>query len=65
MLAWSIELSQFQIKFEPRNAIKSQAMADFIAGRAQLQVATTVIEVGVDVPQALMDQTNRVRAVLA
>nr|XP_025637940.1 uncharacterized protein LOC112733259 [Arachis hypogaea] len=31
MLAWSIELSQFQIKFEPRNAIKAQAMADFIA----------------------------------
>ncbi|XP_016195081.1 uncharacterized protein LOC107636060 [Arachis ipaensis] len=31
MLAWSIKLSQFQIKFEPRNAIKAQAMADFIA----------------------------------
>ncbi|XP_025619006.1 uncharacterized protein [Arachis hypogaea] len=31
MLAWSIELSQFQIKFEPRNAIKAQAMANFIA----------------------------------
>nr|XP_025677640.1 uncharacterized protein LOC112777478 [Arachis hypogaea] len=31
MLAWSIELSQFQIKFEPRNAIKAQALADFIA----------------------------------
>nr|XP_025665276.1 uncharacterized protein LOC112763957 [Arachis hypogaea] len=31
MLAWSIELSQFQIKFEPRYAIKAQAMADFIA----------------------------------
>ncbi|XP_072071904.1 uncharacterized protein [Arachis hypogaea] len=30
MLAWSIELSQFQIKFETRNAIKAQAMADFI-----------------------------------
>ncbi|XP_015943830.1 uncharacterized protein LOC107468967 [Arachis duranensis] len=31
MLAWSIKMSQFQIKFEPRNAIKAQAMADFIA----------------------------------
>ncbi|XP_072071890.1 uncharacterized protein [Arachis hypogaea] len=31
MLAWSIELSQFQIKFEPRYAIKAQAMANFIA----------------------------------
>ncbi|XP_025636484.1 uncharacterized protein [Arachis hypogaea] len=31
MIAWSIELSQFDIKFEPRYAIKAQAMADFIA----------------------------------
>ncbi|XP_015961029.1 uncharacterized protein LOC107485001 [Arachis duranensis] len=31
MLAWSIEVSQFQIKLEPQNAIKAQAMADFIA----------------------------------
>ncbi|XP_072071627.1 uncharacterized protein [Arachis hypogaea] len=31
MLAWSIELSQFDIKFEHRYAIKAQAMADFIA----------------------------------
>ncbi|XP_020970102.1 uncharacterized protein LOC110268349 [Arachis ipaensis] len=31
MLAWSVELSQFDIKFEPRYAIKAQAMADFIA----------------------------------
>ncbi|XP_072054907.1 uncharacterized protein [Arachis hypogaea] len=31
MLAWSIELSQFQIKFEPRNAIKARALTDFIA----------------------------------
>ncbi|XP_016166886.1 uncharacterized protein LOC107609420 [Arachis ipaensis] len=30
MLAWSIELSQFDIKFEPRYTIKAQAMADFI-----------------------------------
>ncbi|AGT09296.1 ATP-dependent DNA helicase RecG [Paracoccus aminophilus] len=31
---------------------RDQAMADFAAGRAQLLVATTVIEVGVDVPEA-------------
>ena len=33
---------------------KDQAMADFTAGRTPLLVATTVIEVGVDVPEATM-----------
>nr|KYP38827.1 Retrovirus-related Pol polyprotein from transposon 17.6 [Cajanus cajan] len=30
MVAWSIELSQFDIRFEPRGPIKAQCMADFI-----------------------------------
>nr|KYP62173.1 Retrovirus-related Pol polyprotein from transposon 297 family [Cajanus cajan] len=30
MVAWSIELSQFDIHFEPRGPIKAQCMADFI-----------------------------------
>nr|KYP62340.1 hypothetical protein KK1_016872 [Cajanus cajan] len=30
MMAWSIELSEFDIRFEPRGAIKSQSLADFI-----------------------------------
>ncbi|MER2510044.1 MAG: ATP-dependent DNA helicase RecG, partial [Amaricoccus sp.] len=33
-------------------AAKDAAMADFVAGRSRLLVATTVIEVGVDVPDA-------------
>jgi ATP-dependent DNA helicase RecG len=33
-------------------AARDRAMADFAAGRTQLLVATTVIEVGVDVPEA-------------
>jgi len=33
-------------------AVKDAAMADFVAGRTRLLVATTVIEVGVDVPNA-------------
>ena len=31
MAQWSIELSQFDIKYHPRTAIKAQALADFIA----------------------------------
>ncbi|XP_019455153.1 PREDICTED: uncharacterized protein LOC109356283 [Lupinus angustifolius] len=31
MIAWSIELSQFDIHFEPRTAIKSQVLSDFVA----------------------------------
>ena len=31
LLKWAIKLSQFNIKFIPRPAIKGQALADFIA----------------------------------
>ena len=31
LLKWAIKLSQFDIKFIPRPAIKGQALADFIA----------------------------------
>ena len=34
------------------NAVREAALADFAAGRTRLLVATTVIEVGVDVPEA-------------
>ena len=30
LMKWAIELSQFDIHFEPRQAIKGQALADFI-----------------------------------
>ncbi|XP_025607612.1 uncharacterized protein [Arachis hypogaea] len=30
MMTWSIELSQYDIRYEPRQAIKPQAMADFL-----------------------------------
>ena len=43
-----VRLVHGQMPPEARDA----AMGDFIAGRAQLLVATTVIEVGVDVPEA-------------
>ena len=31
MVQWAIELSQFNIGYHPRIAIKAQALADFIA----------------------------------
>ena len=31
MVQWAIELSQFDIEYLPRTAIKAQALADFIA----------------------------------
>ncbi|XP_072060324.1 uncharacterized protein [Arachis hypogaea] len=30
MMTWSIDLSQYDIRYEPRQAIKAQAMADFL-----------------------------------
>ena len=31
MVQWEIELTQFDIKYHPRTAIKAQALVDFIA----------------------------------
>ena len=31
LIQWAIELSEFNIRYQPRNAIKAQALADFIA----------------------------------
>ncbi|MCI60605.1 hypothetical protein A2U01_0081861, partial [Trifolium medium] len=30
MVAWSVELSEFDVIFAPRGAIKSQMLADFV-----------------------------------
>ncbi|XP_019447232.1 PREDICTED: uncharacterized protein LOC109350451 [Lupinus angustifolius] len=37
MITWSIELSQFDIRFEPCTAIKSQVLSDFVAELAALE----------------------------
>jgi len=31
MIGWSVELSEFDIRYEPRGAIKSQCLAGFLA----------------------------------
>ena len=30
LIQWAIKLSEFDIRYQPRNAIKAQALADFI-----------------------------------
>ena len=30
-MTWAVELSQYDISYEPRQAIKAQALADFVA----------------------------------
>ncbi len=48
------EISVGLIHGRMRNEEKERAMAAFAAGRTQVLVATTVIEVGVDVPEATL-----------
>lgn len=31
LIQWAIELSEFDIRYQPKNAIKAQALANFIA----------------------------------
>ena len=31
LIQWAIELSEFDIRYQPRNTIKTQALVDFIA----------------------------------
>ena len=38
MICWSIELSEFDIHYEPRGAIKSQCLADFSAELTPLPI---------------------------
>ena len=37
MALWAIELSEFDIQYRPRTAIKGQVVADFIAEYTQLE----------------------------
>ena len=37
MVQWAIELSQFDIEYHPRTAIKAQAFVDFIANFTLLE----------------------------
>nr|XP_029148723.1 uncharacterized protein LOC114925322 [Arachis hypogaea] len=37
MMTWAIELSQYDLQYEPRHAIKAQAMADFLVEEVIIQ----------------------------
>ncbi|XP_024030058.1 uncharacterized protein LOC112094132 [Morus notabilis] len=45
LLKWSVELTQFDIKYAPRTAIKGQALADFLAEFSHRPAPTTPEEV--------------------
>ena len=45
MVKWAIELSEFDIRYKPRVAVKGQILADFIAeftAEAPVEVTTLV-----------------------
>jgi len=44
LLKWSIELSQFEVDYKPRMAIKGQALADFVAEFTGLPDLTEIVE---------------------
>ena len=37
---WAVELGSFKLSFQPRTAIKSQALTDFLAEWTELQTPT-------------------------
>jgi len=49
MIAWSVELSEFDIAFEPRGAIKAQVLADFLvemtAKKGSMEAAKWILSV--------------------
>ena len=45
MIQWAVELSEFDIKYLPRHAIKAQALADFIAEFTLSHSESEVVEV--------------------
>ena len=44
LIQWAIELSEFDIKYQPRHAIKAQALADFIAKFTPSHSESEVVE---------------------
>lgn len=36
-MKWPVELGQFEIHYEPRNAIKAQGLADFVQETTRMQ----------------------------
>src|SRR5512142_3231344 len=51
VVKWAIELSEFDLHFEPRHTIKSQALADFVAEWTPAPEPVSVPEASTDPPQ--------------
>ncbi|XP_060972480.1 uncharacterized protein LOC115717832 [Cannabis sativa] len=52
LLKWSVELSQFDIRYKPRSAIKGQALADFILEFPSTEVALIEEKIDHDIPNS-------------
>ncbi|XP_060974106.1 uncharacterized protein LOC133039271 [Cannabis sativa] len=51
LLKWSVELSQFEIKYKPRTAIKGQALADFILEFPSTEVSLINEKINTAIPK--------------
>ncbi|XP_021616631.1 uncharacterized protein LOC110617941 [Manihot esculenta] len=56
MLAWSIEISPYYLEYRPRTAIKSQALADFIA---ECSFSEKQVELGVTPSETVQGERER------
>ena len=58
LVKWAVELSEFDIDYKPRAAIKAQAMADFVAEFTEAEVCLDQREVATDSGEAQVWQMS-------
>lgn len=58
LVKWAIELSEFDIDYKPRAAIKAQAMADFVAEFAEPEICLDQLDVALDSNEARIWQMS-------
>jgi len=64
MIGWAIELSEFHIQYQPRGAIKSQALADFAAELSPQSTTTKTSQWTLHVDESSNSRSCGARVVL-